>query len=156
MFSPMKLTSSASFSLSIKISLRLKIHQAQAKNFCRVLDIRVMEPMKYELEELLYQMGIYLVQAGYAVVVEAAALAVEEPERLQSLTQEFYPEVGRRCRCTWNCAERSLRTATAQAWECNGALISELAMRKITQPPTAGDFLCILRHALLRKKNTEA
>lgn len=44
----------------------------------------MMEPMKYELEELLYQMGIYLVQAG------------------------------------------------------------------------AGDFLCILRHALLRKKNTEA
>ena len=29
----------------------------------------MMEPMKYELEELLYQMGIYLVQAGYAVVV---------------------------------------------------------------------------------------
>ena len=24
----------------------------------------MMEPMKYELEELLYQMGIYLVQAG--------------------------------------------------------------------------------------------
>ena len=39
--SPMKLTSSASFSLSIRISLRLKIHQAQAKIFCRVLDIRV-------------------------------------------------------------------------------------------------------------------
>ena len=43
MFSLMKLTSSASFSLSIRISLRLKIHQAQAKNFCRVLDIRVTE-----------------------------------------------------------------------------------------------------------------
>ena len=41
MSSPMKLTSSASFSPSIRISLRLKIHQAQAKNFCRVLDIRV-------------------------------------------------------------------------------------------------------------------
>ena len=41
--SPMKLTSSASFSPSIRISLRLKIHQAQAKNFCRVLDIRVSE-----------------------------------------------------------------------------------------------------------------
>ena len=39
--SPKKLTSSASFSPSIRISLRLKIHQAQAKNFCRVLDIRV-------------------------------------------------------------------------------------------------------------------
>ena len=41
----MKLTSSASFSLSIRISLRLKIHQAQAKNFCRVLDIRVSNVM---------------------------------------------------------------------------------------------------------------
>lgn len=62
----------------------------------------MMEPMKYELEELLYQMGIYLVQAGYAVVVEAAALAVEEPERLQSLTQEFYPEVGSK---NWTCCK---------------------------------------------------
>ena len=46
MFYPKKLTSSASFSPSIRISLRLKIHQAQAKNFCRVLDIRVSEIVK--------------------------------------------------------------------------------------------------------------
>lgn len=45
MSSPMKLRSSASFSPSIRISLRLKIHQAQAKNFCRVLDIRVLKIM---------------------------------------------------------------------------------------------------------------
>ena len=44
--SPMKLTSSASFSPSIRISLRLKIHQAHAKNFCRVLEIRVSHVMK--------------------------------------------------------------------------------------------------------------
>ena len=49
--SPMKLTSSASFSPSIRISLRLKIHQAQAKNFCRVLDIRVAEIMKPNLRQ---------------------------------------------------------------------------------------------------------
>lgn len=46
MSSPMKLTSSASFSPSIRISLRLRIHQAQAKNFCRVLDIRVAQIVK--------------------------------------------------------------------------------------------------------------
>ena len=34
------------FSPSIRISLRLRIHQAQAKNFCRVLDIRVWKVMK--------------------------------------------------------------------------------------------------------------
>ena len=45
----MKLTSSASFSPSIRISLRLKIHQAQAKNFCRVLDIRVAQIVKTDV-----------------------------------------------------------------------------------------------------------
>ena len=48
--SPMKLTSSASFSPSIRISLRLKIHQAQAKNFCRVLDIRVAQIVEFEVD----------------------------------------------------------------------------------------------------------
>ena len=53
LFSLMKLTSSASFSPSIRISLRLRIHQAQAKNFCRVLDIRVakiMEPCRIKVK----------------------------------------------------------------------------------------------------------
>ena len=49
--SPMKLTSSASFSPSIRISLRLKIHQAQAKNFCRVLDIRVPEIVEADMPQ---------------------------------------------------------------------------------------------------------
>ena len=38
--------SSASFSQSIRNRLRLKNLQAQAKNFCRVLDIRVSEIVK--------------------------------------------------------------------------------------------------------------
>ena len=51
LFSLMKLTSSASFSRSIRISLRLKIHQAQAKNFCRGLDIRVSEVVKADFPQ---------------------------------------------------------------------------------------------------------
>ena len=38
--------SSASFSQSVRNRLRLKKLQAQAKNFCRVLDIRVSQIMK--------------------------------------------------------------------------------------------------------------
>ena len=40
-FFPKTRKSSASFSQSIRNRLRLKKLQAQAKNFCRVLDIRV-------------------------------------------------------------------------------------------------------------------
>ena len=54
--SPMKLTSSASFSPSIRISLRLRIHQAQAKNFCRVLDIRVAQVVESDpAQTILFQ-----------------------------------------------------------------------------------------------------
>jgi len=40
------------FSPSIRISLRLRIHQAQAKNFCRVLDIRVPQVMKANMPQM--------------------------------------------------------------------------------------------------------
>ena len=43
---PMKPKSPASFSAPIWIALRLKNLQAQNKNFCRVLDIRVAQIMK--------------------------------------------------------------------------------------------------------------
>ena len=66
--SPMKLTSSASFSPSIRISLRLRIHQAQAKNFCRVLDIRVAELV----ERHVWEVG-FLKQAGKAFVYSLSA-----------------------------------------------------------------------------------
>ena len=55
----MKLTSSASFSPSIRISLRLKIHQAQAKNFCRVLDIRVAQVVETDMLHLVCYQKIW-------------------------------------------------------------------------------------------------
>ena len=44
--------SSASFSQSIRNRLRFKNLQAQAKNFCRVLDIRVSEIVESNLVEI--------------------------------------------------------------------------------------------------------
>ena len=41
--------SSASFSQSIRNRLRLKNLQAQAKNFCRVLDIRVAQTVDVQI-----------------------------------------------------------------------------------------------------------
>ena len=67
--SPMKLTSSASFSPSIRISLRLKIHQAQAKNFCRVLDIRVPEIVEaYVRQPGIFQNFLVQVYDGIGVI----------------------------------------------------------------------------------------
>ena len=58
--------SSASFSQSVRNRLRLKKLQAQAKNFCRVLDIRVAEAV-----------NIYVLKSGlfHSCVMGAAHVA---------------------------------------------------------------------------------
>ena len=109
MSSPMKLTSSASFSPSIRISLRLKIHQAQAKNFCRVLDIRVAQIVKANVPQnvLLQQLaeiggnasGIEDIAHGIhkniAVILFAVAISAYAPILLLLLPQrqQLFPDV---------------------------------------------------------------
>ena len=44
--------------------------------------------------------------------------------------------------------ERSLRSAIAKGWSSNPELFTTIAERPITQPPTAGDFLCMILHYL--------
>ena len=42
----------------------------------------------------------------------------------------------------------------AKAWEANPEYFSQIAHRTITQPPTSGDFLCML-HEYLREQKME-
>mgnify|MGYP000386434615 CR=1 FL=1 len=118
-----------------------KIYWGRGVNF-------MMQNWKHELEELLYHLGIYLSQDGYPVICAAADLVLQEPERLRRLMTGVYLEVAKRCGCTAASVERSLRTTVATAWEANPTLFQKMAMREITQPPTAGDFLCMVRHYL--------
>ena len=82
------------------------------------------------------------------MICAAADLVLQEPERLRRLMTGVYLEVAKRCGCTAASVERSLRTTVATAWEANPTLFQKMAMREITQPPTAGDFLCMVRHYL--------
>ena len=57
--------SSASFSQSIRNRLRLKKLQAQANNFCRVLDIRVAQIMEPDVRQSrLFQQHLHPVVGG--------------------------------------------------------------------------------------------
>lgn len=107
-----------------------------------------MKNSKFNLEELSFQFGIYQNQEGYPILLSAVDLGRTEPDRLRSLTKRFYPEVGRRCGCTGAAVERSLRSAIAKGWSSNPELFTTIAERPITQPPTAGDFLCMILHYL--------
>ena len=114
--SPMRLTSSASFSPSIRINLRLKIHQAQAKNFCRVLDIRVTQIVKAHpaqavvLQKLRKRVGqvvhphplpqlVHKHKAIILVIVTVAADLLIEFLRLFH-PQKVFPEAADQRQCT--------------------------------------------------------
>ena len=71
-----------------------------------------------KVENVLYQLGIYPSQAGYPIAQTAIALAIKEPSRLQRLTLDFYPEVGKQCGRTPACVERSLRISSCAGLGC--------------------------------------
>ena len=99
-----------------------------------------------ELRKLLYRFGIYKTQEGYEPLLVAVELILENFELLGCLTKWLYPVVSAICESTPGAVERNIRYFVARAWEANPALFTEIALRPITQPPTTGDFLCMLHN----------
>lgn len=64
------------------------------------------------------------------------------------------PPLRPRCGNTRTRVERNIRSSIAKAWEANPEYFSQIAHRTITQPPTSGDFLCML-HEYLREQKME-
>lgn len=83
-----------------------------------------------DLDDILYQLGVYPTQRGYHIT--AVAL---------------------RCSCSSAAVERNLRATANRAWDTNSKLVSQIAQRELTGPPTAGDFVWMLcRHLSAQKK----
>ena len=76
-----------------------------------------------KLEGLLFRFGIYRCQEGYDCILAAMELVEEDETLLKRLIGGLYP-----------------------------AAAAKIAHRSITQPPTAGDFLCMLHEYLREQK----
>ena len=106
-----------------------------------------------DLDDILYQLGVYPTQRGYHITAVAVAIGRQEPEKLQMLTKWLYPAVALRCSCSSAAVERNLRATANRAWDTNSKLVSQIAQRELTGPPTAGDFVWVLcRHLSAQKK----
>ena len=104
-----------------------------------------------KLEGLLFRFGIYRCQEGYDCILAATELVVEDETLLKRLIGGLYPAAAARCGNTRTSVERNIRTSIAKAWDANPGYFSKIAHRSITQPPTAGDILCML-HEYLREQ----
>ena len=85
-----------------------------------------------DLDEILYQLGVYPTQRGYQITNMAVTIGWTEPEKLQMLTKWLYP--------------------VNRAWDTNPGLVSKIAKRELASSPTAGDFVWMLCRYLTEKQ----
>ena len=105
-----------------------------------------------ELDEILYQLGVYPTQRGYQITNMAVTIGWREPEKLQMLTKWLYPAVALKCGCSNAAVERNLRATVNRAWDTNPGLVSQMAKRELASSPTAGDFVWMLCRYLTEKQ----
>ena len=106
-----------------------------------------------DLDDILYQLGVYPTQRGYHITAVAVAIGRQEPEKLQMLTKWLYPAVALQCSCSSAAVERNLRATANRAWDTNLNWSVRLPSESSPGPPTAGDFVWMLcRHLSAQKK----
>ena len=101
-------------------------------------------PMQ-DIYNALRQLGITAKYRGYRYLALAVSLALEEEDRLLSVTKNLYPKIAEACDTTWHCVERDLRTVIQNCWNSTDHTVLEMmAGRRLTERPSTVSFIEIL------------
>lgn len=96
------------------------------------------------IQAALRSLGITAQYKGYRQVTMAVQLAMEDEDRLYSVTKAIYWEVADRIHCGRAQIERNLRTISHRAWRVNPSGLREMARYPLTASPTATELIAIL------------
>lgn len=72
-----------------------------------------------EIQIILRRLGVCTTYKGYKALVLAITLALEDENRLNSITREIYNEVAHQLDSTPSAIEKNLRTVVQRAWRMN-------------------------------------
>ena len=97
-----------------------------------------------KVHTLLHQLGVLPKYKGFYHTSFACCLCMQQPERLQLVTKQIYPEVAKHFDTNWHCVERNIRTVSSLAWHKNRTLLEDMARCELLKRPTASAFLAIL------------
>ena len=92
----------------------------------------------------LLTLGITKRYCGCVQTCLAIELAMEDEERLQSVTEQIYEAVAKRCSAKAANVERNIRTVSGVIWRSNPLLLNELAYVSLPQKPCPVQLLSIL------------
>lgn len=105
-----------------------------------------------EIEIILRKLGIVSTYKGYKAAVIAVSLALENEDRLHSITKDIYAEAARRMNATPSAIEKNLRTVARRAWGVNRTDLERMAGYRLLAPPSVSEFLDILFNYIQRSR----
>lgn len=97
-----------------------------------------------EVQMILRKLGIGSTYKGYKATVIAVTLALEDEDRLSSVTKRIYGEVAQKINSTPSAVEKNIRTVMLRAWTNNRTELEIMAGYKLEIPPSPSEFLDII------------
>lgn len=116
--------------------------------------MKIDKQMEY-VEESLRQLGILRTYRGRQAVIAAVQLALEDEDRLRSVTKGIYMEAAQRCGDSWTSVERNIRTVSRRAWMSNPDYLEQLAGYPLSGPPSASELIEMLANDAMRHSGGE-
>ena len=105
-----------------------------------------------EIQIILRRLGVCTTYKGYKALVLAITLALEDENRLNSITREIYNEVAHQLDSTPSAIEKNLRTVVQRAWRMNPKDLEKMAGYKLEYMPSVSEFLDILFNYIQRSR----
>ena len=106
------------------------------------------------IKQVLRELGVGANYRGFSRTALAISLALEDEDRMASITKSIYYQVAMQTNCSWTAVERNVRTVVHRAWTCNPELLSEMAGYHLTEQPKASEFIDIVSNYLRRNSET--
>ncbi len=78
---------------------------------------RVQKDLRIEVTEILHQIGVPAHIKGYHYLRDSILMAVEDPEIINAVTKQLYPNVAKQYETTSSRVERAIRHAIEVAWD---------------------------------------
>ena len=105
-------------------------------------------------KELLKKLGIWPNLNGYQYLLKGFELIRENPDYLQCVTKQLYPDIARVYKVKWPSVERAIRTSVIGCWERgNRDFLDEMAGYPLRERPTVSEFFSIAWLYLCREKS---
>lgn len=96
------------------------------------------------IEAVVNDLGITRKYSGYAFLIYASELVLQDPSLLRKITKKLYPMVAEHFDCKAYNVERAIRTVAQVSWERHRAKLQEIATYDLYKRPTCTDLIDLI------------